>query len=734
MNADPSGRKEDPRADLYERSAARPQDCLSALRTPLRFLGGIGPKRALQLEKLGLNTVEDLLYHLPFRYEDRRLIGETRSAQPGREQTFAGRLVRLEKKYVPGRRGYLLVGILADATGALELVWYRPTPFIQRELRLGSALLVHGKVERGVRWHKIIHPEFERLDVGEQGARARILPVYWRTEGLPLGSLRRWIGQALGAYGRYLPSFIPDAIAARQQLMDLRRALAAVHLPDPSADLPALNRLSSAAHRSVIFDEFFYLQLGLGLKKRTRAAASGIAFKERRELTARMRALLPFELTRAQERVLSEIYSGMEAAYPMQRLIQGDVGSGKTILAWLATLRAIENGFQAVWLAPTEILAEQHFANLRTYAERLGVSSALLTGSLARAEKRRALERIALGETQFIVGTHAVIQEGVRVPRMGLGVIDEQHRFGVAQRAALRTLTHWAAGATPERPQPDILLMSATPIPRSLALVLYGDLEVSSLEESPPGRPPVQTWVIGESRRAEMYGKMAANLRHGRQAYVVCPLIETSERLELRDATRVAEELSTGPLREFRVGLIHGRMSAAERERTMRRFKAGRMQVLVATTVIEVGIDIPNATVMVVEHADRFGLSQLHQLRGRVGRGSERSMCILLCSAGAGPEGLARLRIMQKEHNGFRIAQADLALRGPGEFLGTRQSGLADFRLANLMRDSELLLKARKEAIDWLAFDPRLERPESKALKIVLQRRWGERLELGNIG
>ena len=736
MNADPAGLSASRPLELYQRTTAAAEDCLRTLQTPLRFLKGIGPKRALQLEKLGLKTIEDLLYHLPFRYEDRRHIAPIAQALPGREQTFLAQLVGLQKKYVPSRRRYLLTGVVSDSTGALELVWYHATPYIQQQLTTGAVLLVHGKVESGFgQQRKIIHPEFQRVELGEEADTARILPIYLRAERMPLTTLRRWVAQALQDYARFLPSLIPATIAARQRLMDLQRALVEVHLPDRTADIAALNEFSSAAHRSVIFDEFFYLQLGLGLKKRTRSALPGIAFGGgRRELTQRMRALLPFQLTRAQERVLSEVYSGMESMHPMQRLIQGDVGSGKTILAWFATLRAIENGFQAVWLAPTELLAEQHFGNLKKYADSLGLSSALLKGSLPEAQKKAAVQQIGRGETQFIVGTHALIQEGVCAPRMGLGVIDEQHRFGVAQRMALRGLAHWAAASTPDRPQPDILLMSATPIPRSLALVLYGDLEVSSLEESPPGRLPIQTWLVSEKNRPEIYRRITAAIQQGRQAYVVCPLIETSEWLNLRDATRMAEELSAGAFKELRLGLIHGRMGSAERESTMLRFKEGKVQVLVATTVIEVGIDVPNATIMVIEHADRFGLSQLHQLRGRVGRGSQRSACFLFCSPDAGPDALQRLRIMQREHNGFKIAHADLALRGPGEFLGTRQSGLADFRLANLIRDSELLLAARKEAMDWLARDPVLQRPESKPLKTILHRRWGERLELGNIG
>jgi ATP-dependent DNA helicase RecG len=582
---------------------------------------------------------------------------------------------------------------------------------------------------------RITHPEFERMDAGEETDRSGIVPVYLVTEGLPLRTFRRWVAQVLSDYSSFLPSFIPESVATRQGIMDLQRAISEVHRPDRSAEIPGLNHFSSRAHRSIIFDEFFYLQLGLGLKKKTRAAQKGIAFAgDAQTLTPKMRALLPFRLTAAQERVLREVYSSMESAYPMQRLIQGDVGSGKTIVAWLATVRAIENGFQAVWLAPTELLAEQHFANLKRYADALGISSTLLKGSLPAARKKDALERIARAEARFVVGTHALIQEGVRVPRMGIGVIDEQHRFGVVQRMAFRALAHWAAASAPDRPQPDILLMSATPIPRSLALVLYGDLEVSSVEESPPGRLPIQTFVYSERDRGEVYRRVGAELRQGRQAYIVCPLVENSDRLPLRDATLMFENLSAGIFQDFRLGLLHGRINSAEREATMLRFKEGALQVLVATTVIEVGIDVPNATLMVIEHADRFGLSQLHQLRGRVGRGSRQSRCFLLCSRAAGADALGRLRLMEKEHNGFKIAQADLRLRGPGELLGTRQSGLADFRLANLIRDSRLLIDARQEALDWLAGDPSLKAADSRSLATILRHRWGERLELGDIG
>ncbi|MCH6544754.1 MAG: ATP-dependent DNA helicase RecG, partial [Deltaproteobacteria bacterium] len=428
------------------------------------------------------------------------------------------------------------------------------------------------------------------------------------------------------------------------------------------------------------------------------------------------------------------IYKDMESPRPMQRLIQGDVGSGKTIVAWFAAVRAIENGFQAALMAPTELLADQHFSHLKTFTEELKIPSALLIGSLPAAEKREIIQGIANGEIRFVVGTHALIQESVRIPKLGLGIIDEQHRFGVVQRSAMKRLSNWRNSTAFSLPQPDILHMSATPIPRSLAMVLYGDMEVSALDELPPGRTPVQTRLFKESERAQVYELVREEIRKGHQAYIVYPLVEESERLPLKDATGMAHEFSQVVFKQFRVGLLHGRIAADEREQIMRRFKEGALQILVATTVIEVGIDVPNATVMVVEHAERFGLSQLHQLRGRVGRGKDPSQCFLLQYGTQSREAHRRLHAMEELQNGFKIAEVDLQLRGPGEILGTRQSGLLDFRLASVSRDSQLLLEARREALEWLAGDPLLKGKESRAMKEVLKHRWSRRLELGSIG
>ncbi len=721
---------------ILSKFATSARDSFRALNTPLRFLKGIGPTRAAQLEGLGLKTVEDLLYHLPFRYEDRRQIRKIEQARVGEEATFVGKLVQLDQRYIPKRRGRMLTATLADETGRLGLLWYRVPPYIAASLSKGQILLVHGKVEKGIgAQKKIVHPEFEAIDPEDHEDKEKVLPVYLRPGGVPLRSMRKWIVQALDGYARHFAGFLPATITKQHGLTDLAGAMREVHLPEKTADVGALNRFASDAHRSIIFDELFYLQLGLALRRKQRAAEDGIRFgNEDKSLTGKMWKLLPFALTGAQQKVLREIYLDMGAPRPMQRLLQGDVGSGKTIVGWFAALRAIENGFQAVWMAPTELLAEQHYRNLTGFAERLGVPIALLTGSLGAKSRAAIAERIKQGEIGFVVGTHALIQEGVAVPRMGLGIIDEQHRFGVMQRMALKNLAACRGAASSIEPQPDILLMSATPIPRSLAMVLYGDLEISWLNEMPPGRTPVETRLVRDSRRAGLYDLVREEIKKGRQAYVVYPLVEASERLQVRDATGMAKEMSQGAFKDFRVGLIHGRMAAAERDEIMRRFKDGALDILVATTVIEVGIDVPNATVMVVEHAERFGLSQLHQLRGRVGRGQHRSQCLLVYYGAGSAEALQRLRVMEREHDGFKIAEADLKLRGPGEMIGTRQSGLADFRLANILRDSRLLLEAREEALSWIESDPRLRRPESKALKEVLKHRWGGRLELGSIG
>ena len=706
---------------------------LRALATPVQDLKGVGPKRAELLEASGLSTVEDILYHLPFRYEDRRLLKKIAAAELGQEESFVGELVMLQSRFIPRRRMQLMTATVRDDTAALDLVWYRAPSFLVSGLAKGQTLLVHGKVEHGQQMRmRIVHPDFEVIDAGDDASLRRVLPVYLRPGGLPLSFIRKLAGQALAQFGGCVPNRLPPAIAKRQGLLSVSTALAQLHQPPLDVDLDALNEAASPAHRTIVFEELFFLQLGLGLRKHWRRRSSGPRMSGRNDkLSMRMHQLLPFKLTGAQARVLGEIQNDLAADHPMHRLVQGDVGSGKTMVAWLASLQVIEQGHQAVWMAPTEMLTEQHFRNLLTFAHALGVSAALLTASTPARERKVLLPRIANGEIQFIVGTHALIQDEVRMPLMGLGVIDEQHRFGVMQRLSLQQLVGAAAG----KRGPHILLMSATPIPRSLAMVLYGDMEVSYVDEMPPGRTPIRTKVFAERERKQLYSLVLEELKRGHQAFVVLPLVEASEQLqEVRDATQMAEKMRQTMFKDFGVGLAHGRMKTDERDAVMREFRDGKLAILVATTVIEVGIDISNATVIVVEHAERFGLSQLHQLRGRVGRGSAAGLCFLVNHGAGGTVAGERLRVMEKESDGFKIAEADLQLRGPGEFLGTRQSGLVDFRLANLIRDARLLIEARQEALAWLDKDPQLKSKESAGMRELLRHRWGKRLQLGTVG
>ena len=710
---------------------------LRALATPIKNLKGVGPKRAAQLESFGLKTIGDLLHHLPFRYDDRRQIKKIAQAVAGEEASFVGSLAALQKRYVPRLRRQMLLATLRDESGSIDLIWYRAPGFLADRLAKGQNLLVHGKIEHGMPGRlRIAHPDFEPIEAGDNRQLQRILPVYVCPAGISLSLMRRWAAQALREYGDNISNHLPTAITERHGLLPVGAALARLHEPPPDAPIVALNEFSSPAHRTIVFDELFYLQLGLVRRKSARRHERGVSFVARAAgLLPRMRKILPFELTGAQRRVLGEIEQDMAGDQPMQRLVQGDVGSGKTMVAWLASLQAIDNGCQALWMAPTEILAEQHYRNLKEFADDLRIPSALLTAATPVKEKRALLQAIERADVAFVVGTHALIQQEVRAPRMGLGVIDEQHRFGVLQRLSLRRLVNGSARATAAKHEPHMLLMSATPIPRSLAMVLYGDMEVSIIDEMPPGRTPVRTKVFAERERRQVYAIVLDELKRGHQAFVVLPLVEASEQLEqVHDATQTAEKMRRTLFKDFGIGLVHGRLKTEERDDIMRFFRDGKLGLLVATTVIEMGIDIPNATVMVVEHAERFGLSQLHQLRGRVGRGSAPGYCLLVNRGTGGTLAAERLRVMAREHDGFKIAEADLRLRGPGEMLGTRQSGLADFHFANLARDTQLLVDARQEALAWLEKDPELSSKASAGMKQILRHRWGTTLQLGQIG
>ena len=617
--------------------------------------------------------------------------------------------------------------VVGDGSGVITLKWFHGHgQYLKDRFNKGTKLIFSGDVRWFNHQREIHHPD---VDVVEGDVEKdylnfkRIVPIYSETEGLHQRTLRRLMKRIIDEYAEGLSSPIPEEILQRQQLIDFREAFLRVHFPPDGEPMEGLNLHRSEGHRRIIFDEFFFLELGLAMKKRGMAVESGISFQPEGRLAQRLLDLLSFQLTRAQERVFLEIKEDMARPHPMNRLIQGDVGSGKTVVALLACLNAVECGYQAALMVPTEVLAEQHYLTLRRWIEPLGVGVALLTSTVKGLERDDLYQRVRTGAVQLVIGTHALIQEAIEFQRLGLAVIDEQHKFGVVQRGLLKK----------KGQNPDILVMTATPIPRTLAMTVYGDLDVSVIDEMPKGRMPVETRVFPESARGRVYRIVEDEVRKGRQAFIVYPLVEESEKLDLKDATRMAEHLQKDIFPGLRIGLLHGRMKSEEKESIMMEFKGEKIDVLVATTVIEVGIDIPNASIMVIEHAERFGLSQLHQLRGRIGRGAHSSRCILLAQYRSSEEAKARLKAMERTTDGFQIAEEDLTLRGPGEFFGVRQSGFPDFRVAHLIRDTPILAEARKEAFRLIQQDPELTHPSHTRLRETLMKRWSGRLELATI-
>jgi ATP-dependent DNA helicase RecG len=700
--------------------APGPAQRTEGLDTPLQFLKGVGPQRATLLAKLGLETVADALLHLPRRHEDRSQLTPLGRLAVGPEpRTCAGTVAGMSPP-PRGRPQVPLFVTLRDPTGFLRAVWFGQ-PYLARIFQRGQRLIVHGKIQPPNRGSGALEMRVDDYEIVEDAEdetlhTGRLVPVYPRTAGLQQRPLRALLKRLVDAHAAAVPELLPVGVLARRGLLPLGEALRAGHFPATEAE-------RAAGLRRLVFDDFLILEVGLAIRRNREGRRPGLALNPPGELARRLRAALPFALTGAQERVWKEIRTDMAAPYPMNRLLQGDVGSGKTIVACLAILTAIEAGYQAALMAPTEILAEQHAMTLGRLLVPLGVEVTLLTNATRGKARRERLEALRAGAVACVVGTHALVQKSVGFKRFGLAVVDEQHRFGVVQRAILRG----------KGESPDVLVMTATPIPRTLALTLYGDLDVSVLDEMPPGRQRIVTGVRDERGRARVYAFLREQMQAGRQVYVVYPLVEESEVLDLRAATDMARRLQSEIFPEFRVGLLHGRMSFAEKDGVMGEFRSGAIQLLVSTTVIEVGIDVPNATVMLVEHAERFGLSQLHQLRGRVGRGSERSYCILM-SAGASEEARRRLAAMEETGDGFRIAEADLGIRGPGDFFGTRQSGLPAFRVADLLRDAALLEEARQEAFALVAADPDLARPEHRALRAALLARWRGKLDLASVG
>ena len=717
MNAPRNGWRSRETTALYSTGTRSTQTATPDLRTPLQFLKGVGPRRAAQLERKGLRTVEDALFFLPLRHEDRTRLVPFRSLQPGQVATCSGTIVGLSPP-PPGRPRAPFVAMLRDESGYAQASWFNGA-YLARVFKRGQRLVLHGRVTRFKGAIVIQQPDYELIEGGEDDRlhTGRLVPVYSLTEGLAQRALRSLMWHIVDTFAREVPEALPDAVRARRKLVTLPQALSDCHFPETDAAL-------DAARRRLAFDDFLLLQLGLAILRSRTTRARGLAMNPRGELVARLRASLPWPLTRAQERVWDEIRRDMASPFPMHRLLQGDVGSGKTIVAALAVLTAVEAGYQAAVMAPTEILAEQHFMTFRQLLEPLGVPVTLLTSSLKLRERAARQAGLAAGEISCVVGTHALVQGSVELRRLGLAVVDEQHRFGVEQRARLRG----------KGEHPDLLVLTATPIPRTLALTLYGDLDVSVLDELPPGRRPVVTVARTESKRREIYEFLRDEIGRGRQVYVVCPLVEESEALDLKAATDMARHLAEDVFPDLTVGLMHGRLGFEAKDAIMRRFKAGEIHTLVSTTVIEVGIDVPNASVMLVEHGERFGLSQLHQLRGRVGRGPWKSYCILLTRGRLTEEAERRIGAMVETNDGFKIAEVDLELRGPGEFFGTRQSGLPEFRTADLLRDGAILEEARQEAQAIIAADRELRDPAHRGLRASLLARWRGKLALASAG
>ncbi len=709
----------------------------SALERAPTAIPGIGPRRAEALARRGLRTVADLLFQLPSRYDDRRALSKIGELEVGRRATFLGRVQVFDFVSTRGRGGRfrrILQVAVGDETGSVNLKWFHGGESIAERLRKGATLLVTGDVRRYRFAKELMHPEIERLDDETEpeeldlDALRQVVPDYPGMEGIPPRALRRYVQRAVETYADLVAGQLPAALVRERELPEPAEALRRLHLPDRDSDLDALARRATPAHQRLVLEELFLLEVGLALRRAARVAEPGIAVPADGPRTRAASEALPFRLTGAQRRVFREIRADLARPHPMNRLLQGDVGSGKTAVAFLAALAVAESGHQSALMAPTELLAEQHERTLRRLAGSGGSATALrialLTASLPRPEADAVRRGARTGELGLLVGTHALIQDEVGFASLALAVIDEQHRFGVLQRAALAAKT--LGGRSPH-----VLVMTATPIPRTLALTVYGELDLSVIDELPPGRRAVTTDVLRSGEGERVMAEIRRALGRGEQVYVVYPLVEESEKTDLRAATESAGRIRRA-FPEARVDLVHGRLDASARAEAMARFEAGEIQILVSTTVIEVGVDVPNATLMVVEHAERFGLAQLHQLRGRVGRGERPGTCLLV-ARGSTEDSEARLRALLETTDGFAIADADLRIRGPGEFLGTRQSGrLPDLRLADLVRDSRLVAVAREAALDAVRRDPGFR--HAPELARAVHARWGARLALADVG
>jgi ATP-dependent DNA helicase RecG len=664
------------------------------LDTDIQFVKGVGPRRGSLLTSRGIRTVGDLLLRIPRAYQDRSTFASLASLRPGQDAAVQAKIYR-SRTIQTRTRGRILEVILTDGTSFVHAKWFHGgSTTLSRGVSAGRQIILFGRVDRDNYDSKLVffNPEFELLEEEAPSAAAsldvgRIVPIYEEIGGMTSRQLRRLMFAALADLSNPLDDPIPSAVRTEHGFPDLGTCLNRIHFPVEGDNVEELNRRASPAHRRLIFEEFFLLELVFALRRKQSQMTRGVRFETDERIRSCVKKILPFHPTAAQKRVLREIVDDLKAPHPMNRLLQGDVGSGKTIVAFEAVVVALENGYQAAIMAPTEILAEQHYLNAKRVLGPLGYSIGVLRRGIKKAEKKKLFEDLAAGNIRLIIGTHVLLEESTVFNKLGLVIIDEQHRFGVVQRLRLMT----------KGDQPNTLVMTATPIPRTLAMTLYGDLDLSVIDEMPPGRSPIRTIHATERMAQQIYGRLADEMRKGRQCYVVYPVIEESEKVDLKSATEGFEKLS-GIFSDRRVALLHGRLRSEEKEAIMRAFAAGELDVLVSTTVIEVGVDVANATVMLIEHAERFGLAQLHQLRGRVGRGSQASLCVLMTPEKIGETARERIDAMVSTTDGFRLAEVDLRLRGPGEMAGTRQTGLPEIRIANLMEDSLLLSLAQTES------------------------------------
>ena len=685
---------------------------------PVQFVKGMGEKRAEAFRKFQVETVEDLLEFIPRRYLDRSTISPIAKVQLNEEATVIGEVISTEVVTRGKRR---LIVRIYDRSGVLEGVWFNQIDLFKRIFSVGQTVAFSGKVGRYRHW-QMVHPDFDILSQSREPLHtSQIIPIYPGSEtlkkvGLNSYAIRRIVKNALEQFGAQIPETLPAPLLEKYRLLPRTAAYRAIHFPDtPEQVQQAIQRFK--------YEEIFYLQLLMGVfRHQHKKANPGLQFAIQNDFLRKVMEKLPFELTGAQRRVLRDIYRDLTSGRPMNRLVQGDVGSGKTIVAVLTMLMAFTAGYQAAMMAPTEILAQQHYLNLVELLDPFDVRVALLIGSLPARQKSEIQRQIAAGEVDLVIGTHALIQEDVQFARLGLVVIDEQHRFGVLQRGNLIAKGH----------RPHVLVMTATPIPRTLALTLYGDLDVSIIDELPPGRQKIITAWRTEGSLPKIFRFIEERIRAGDQAYIVYPLIDESEKMDLK-AAKAAFKQFQQVFPDFRVGLLHGRMSIKEKDAVMHAFKRGEIHILVSTTVIEVGVDVPNATIMLIEHAERFGLSQLHQLRGRIGRGHKKSYCVLVTPENINEVAQQRMRVMEETSDGFRIAEEDLRLRGSGEFLGTRQHGLSDLKYVDLVKDVKLIQNAREDAFQLLKQDPQLRKPEHAVIRQHFFKLFADKFELAQI-